>query len=554
VWHGDAALVHQPAAGRRIGVGCWGAGGTGVGGGGVTGSDISSADIAGGWPMLGTGISGGPGGPPRDIECATFHCCVVRHAGQVVCWGAWQDIAAAASVTGAEAASVLGGAMHPFGDPTTVAAISFAPLVPESNVLATAVLSVSLSMVGTCTLHGDGAVRCFGLGPRGELGRDSGPEVVGYPMSSLGTPGRHVRMSAVRAIRYSDTAPAVAIASGHFFNCAVFSPVPAGSRGNVRCWGANDRGQLGTDSNSAQVGLSPAASVSALDYINFLITPGSATDTAVEVVAGATHACALFVSGGVRCWGSNGHGELGRDDTVDTGAGLPGPLMSTLGYVQFADPAVHGRMDAVALSAGAAVSCAAFAADTSTAAGLLDSALKVRCWGDGVSNGTTGDGVGATDYGSGPAGDSVAAAPFVDGLDYTSGTGAPMPHVAITPHLGCSQGDFPIFIHGAPGTLRHLDLLRISNLVSSETYTVGLTNLTAGLSTATLPKWETMFTTPPPGPSATTVATLTLGTSRMPGSSPANPHFATEAGDRLSEVFFCVSFFFFLFFFFFFFY
>jgi hypothetical protein len=63
----------------------------------------------------------------------------------------------------------------------------------------------------------------------------------------------------------------------------------------VRCWGANDYGQLGHDG--------PAVTVAA-----DVPMPGPVT----SVVAGATHTCALLASRDVVCWGDNEFGQLGR--------------------------------------------------------------------------------------------------------------------------------------------------------------------------------------------------------------------------------------------------
>ena len=60
--------------------------------------------------------------------------------------------------------------------------------------------------------------------------------------------------------------------------------------GAVKCWGANDNGQLGD--NSIVQRLTP------VDVVG--LGGGVAA-----VATGATHSCALTTAGGVKCWGDN---------------------------------------------------------------------------------------------------------------------------------------------------------------------------------------------------------------------------------------------------------
>jgi alpha-tubulin suppressor-like RCC1 family protein len=46
-------------------------------------------------------------------------------------------------------------------------------------------------------------------------------------------------------------------------------------------------------------------------------TPISGIDNAIDLALGPTHQCALLRGGGAKCWGDNGHGELG-DGTTDS--------------------------------------------------------------------------------------------------------------------------------------------------------------------------------------------------------------------------------------------
>jgi hypothetical protein len=72
--------------------------------------------------------------------------------------------------------------------------------------------------------------------------------------------------------------------------------------GTVRCWGQNDRGQLGdgaTTDSDVPVGVVDLA-------------------RAVDVETAGSHSCALLDDGTARCWGANGVGQLGDGMTTDS--------------------------------------------------------------------------------------------------------------------------------------------------------------------------------------------------------------------------------------------
>jgi len=87
---------------------------------------------------------------------------------------------------------------------------------------------------------------------------------------------------------------AEAVAAGGEFSCAILDD------GRVRCWGANDRGQLGDGSTLFR----PVP-------VDVAGLPG-APSRALSIAAGFAHACAVVSQGGqVYCWGDNTTGELG---------------------------------------------------------------------------------------------------------------------------------------------------------------------------------------------------------------------------------------------------
>lgn len=89
--------------------------------------------------------------------------------------------------------------------------------------------------------------------------------------------------------------------------------------GLVRCWGANDHGQLGL----GLVGPPRAAPA---------LVPGLCQVT--EVSAGHDHTCALQANGEVRCWGKNKRGQVGAAVLADITSPTLRPVVS--GAVQIA--------------------------------------------------------------------------------------------------------------------------------------------------------------------------------------------------------------------------
>lgn len=134
------------------------------------------------------------------------------------------------------------------------------------------------------------------------------------------------------AVRVSGISDAVGLSVNGDTSCAVLGD------GTARCWGANSAGQLGNGTTSDST--TP--------------TPVNGLTDATSVSVGGNHACAVKGDTTVACWGANSSGQLGNGTTINS----PTPVVV---------PSFSG---ATALSATTKNTCA-----------LLSSG-GAKCWGD----------------------------------------------------------------------------------------------------------------------------------------------------------------------------
>lgn len=228
----------------------------------------------------------------------------------------------------------------------------------------------------TCALAGDGIVRCWGSNWAGQLGD--------------GTTADHAAPVTVVGL----TAGAVLVRGGDAHSCALLTT------GGVECWGYNAFGQLGDGTTTDRLSPTPVSGLSSgvLDISlgdshtcallatgdvkcwgengNRQLGDGTTTDrltpvdvsdlntSAISLATGGSHTCAVTSSGGIKCWGYNGAGQLGNGST-----GNPVGIVDVVGL----------GAGATKVTAGVAHTCG------------LDNTGQAACWGTN-SDGELGDG------------------------------------------------------------------------------------------------------------------------------------------------------------------
>lgn len=168
------------------------------------------------------------------------------------------------------------------------------------------VIGITAHRRGYCALFRDGRVKCWGggspvlgLGDRETRGDD--PDEMGdaLPYVDLGT--------GVRAVGLHSAMGGHSYAEGHV---CIWT-----DEGHVKCWGDNDRGQLGIPLTGQAIGDDPGEMGDALPYVDL-----GEDVFVVQVSVGWRHTCALTDEGRVKCWGANS--SLYADDQL----GMPCPL------------------------------------------------------------------------------------------------------------------------------------------------------------------------------------------------------------------------------------
>jgi alpha-tubulin suppressor-like RCC1 family protein len=344
----DLALGHRHSCALEAGgkVSCWG-------------------DDAGG--ALGRGDPDGAGAEARegvqrvsglddaiDLASGDAFACAARKSGNVACWGRNDR--------------------GQLGDGSKEPSRPFPGEIPDLE----DAIAVATGLAQACAVRKSGAVTCWGVNDKGQLGRAAAPtplrpgpipklddavavslggehgcalrrtgEVLCWGSDTEGQLGDGAGSRGGKVAQLSD---AVALGSGRAHTCALRSS------GAVVCWGANNHGQIGNNAGAAQLKtpLQIPAAVMKVD--------------ASDIAIGPDHGCARTRDGKAVCWGRNDAGQLGS---------------GTESSVWTSRVPVQGLTNITALAVGPAHACAAIGD-------------RLACWGDNTAGQGGFDGGSAT--------------------------------------------------------------------------------------------------------------------------------------------------------------
>ncbi|MGK5082747.1 hypothetical protein WDW37_05520 [Bdellovibrionota bacterium FG-1] len=268
----------------------------------------------------------------KQITTGTEHTCALLMDSHIKCWGSNGN-----GQLGLNHASQLGWTSNQMGNAL--------PAVQLGS--GRRVLKLEIGSAHACAILESGDLKCWGQNGDGQLGLENNVSR-GNGINTMGNNLPPVQLGSGRR--------AVQVALGYYHTCALLD------NSQVKCWGGNTDGQLGLNlSNGTKIGDLPGSLGDILPVVDL-----GAGRTALKVTAGNRHTCTLLDNHSVKCWGYNGTGALGQNDTLSKGNDVNS--MSTVLPVDFGD----AGLTMIDIASGGYHNCA------------LTQTGQVRCWGDNL--------------------------------------------------------------------------------------------------------------------------------------------------------------------------
>ena len=238
-------------------------------------------------------------GADRTVKAVTAgksHTCAILDNDQLKCWGINNF-----GQLGLEDRISRGDALDEMGDN-----LNFVDL-GASRTVKTVISGDSY----TCAILDNDQLKCWGLNHL--FGQTSAINYLGDEVNEMGDGLGYVQLDADRTVHFATGAP--------YHICIILD------NAQLKCWGKNDRGQLGLGDTDYR-GDAIDESVAQLPIVDL------GTDRSVQfLVAGDKHTCGILDDNKVKCWGSNEHHQLWLNDTEDHRGDVPNEMGDNLPYV-----------------------------------------------------------------------------------------------------------------------------------------------------------------------------------------------------------------------------
>lgn len=321
---------------------CWGDNASGQLGNNSTSTAKTPVDVA----TLSSAVS--------SIAVTTFEACAILTTGVVKCWGGYGENAG-----------------ETFGSKTPVE-------VP-------ALSGKMTTLVGTvnnlCGITKTSALQCWGSNYAGQLGngertnretpKETPAEVIGLGSGVTAASGGwgHICAIANASLKCWGANDSGQVGNGRMASSALPIPVvgisgdtnaiggggfhvcAATPAGGLRCWGGNWAGQIGAD---------------AAFFAERAVPMAGLTGKVIAIAGSVNHTCVVIEGGAVKCWGANDSGELGNDSTTQTAAPVD-------------VKGLNSGVRAISIGSGDGYGGNPFSFETHVCA--LTTAGGVKCWG-----------------------------------------------------------------------------------------------------------------------------------------------------------------------------
>ena len=191
--------------------------------------------------------------------------------------------------------------------------------------------AIAAGDVHTCAILADDSVKCWGYNDYGQLGLGNSKTD-----NSYNTP-QAVDLGPASGTKHR----AQAIATGAGMTCVILKNGQL-NHGKIKCWGNNAyEGSIGIGSTQTKYNTPQEVDLGTVDG-----TDSGTKLTAQAIAIGgnigsgggeSNHICVILNNGKVKCWGYNGQGQLGLENTKNHGGSTSdgnGPMGNGLPYVK----------------------------------------------------------------------------------------------------------------------------------------------------------------------------------------------------------------------------